>query len=274
MSDPYLSDKLRGVLKMVVWSRKDRAKKDKLFAAAMKHINDAGTIDDKDVVRVLDSYAREFGQVGLLDESNTLSSLSSSIRQSLPNLYSHEGTEFDWWEQPSYIRTLPELPWEIEASRVQPGIGGGLGGFLAVCFLVFMVIGIPYSLVVQPLLKSWKIDDAIPALLFLAFLPVGAFGLYALRDARLARKSRGSWCRLTEEGIEFHEPGNAGKILWSEVKDVRSDIDPTPDEDSSYEVAEVSGINRKKIRISSQFYTDQEVKMAFALCMLKKRSTR
>lgn len=271
MADQYLSDKLRGLFKMVVWSArpKDHKQKDMAFAAAMKHIEDAGRITDPEVIRVLDAYAQEFKDVGLTDEADRLASLANSSRQLLPNLFSAEGRELEWWEQPEFANHVPEFPWAIKASRVQPGPGGGLGGFLCVCFALFLLFGLVYSMAIEPIFKALRLDDGTGALIFMLSLPAGAWSLYRWRDSRLAQKGRESWCTLTTEGIEFNEPGNSGKIEWSEIKNIRSDSDSSPDEDHSYDVTEIVGTNNRKIRISAQFYSDQEVKRVYGICQLQ-----
>lgn len=274
MSDPYLCDKLRGLLKMVVWYGKanNQKQKDKVWTAAMQHIGDAGEIHDTELVRVLKAYAEEFAQCGLRDEAEKLEKIVASTKELLPNLYSADGRELEWWEQPAFVSRVPDLPWEIRASRVQPGPGGGLGGILTISFAVFLVLGIFYGLILYPIFIALKIDDGILGILFLLSGPSGAWMMYRLRESGLERKGSESWCRMNEDGIEFHEPGKSGRIRWSEIKDVYSLSDSSPDEDSPYDVTEIQGRNGKKIRLSAQFYTDQEVRTAFGICMLRQDS--
>lgn len=269
MSDQYLAEKLRVGLKMVCWERNNSAKRRKLFAGALKHIADAGSIEDPDVVHVLDEYAREFRKLKLFEEGQTLEDLASKTRKSMPENFAPTGRELDWWEQPHFVNSLPRLPVDFFSSGAGQGIGGGPGGFLFIYFLVWVTLGIPYATMFQPILK--KLDGMGELFFMFCIAPGITFALYKWRDSRLAARGHGSSCHVSREGIRFREPGREVQVLWQDMKEVWMTIDPHPDDDDSYDVVEVKGRDNQKFRMSEQFFSKQEVKTVYGLCKLKER---
>ncbi len=267
LSDPYLADKLRGLLKMVCWERNNSDKRKKIFSGAIRNIENAGSIYDTDVIHVLDEYAREFRKLNLFEEAETLERFASKTRVSMPDKFDSSGRELDWWEQPHFINHLPGIPVEFHSSRTQPGHGGGPGGFLFICFVVSVTLGIPYATIFAPLLKRF---DGMGELFFMfCIVPGITFALYKWRDSNLSAKGHNSSCHITIDGIQFREPSHEVWIGWNEMEQVWMTRDPHPDDDDCYDVVEVTAGRTKKFRMSDQFFLKDEVKMVYAMCMLK-----
>ncbi len=86
-------------------------------------------------------------------------------------------------------------------------------------------------------------------------------------EAQLKATRKYSWFKLTEQGIELHTPGANKNLLWAEVEQIVWDHD-TGKNYTSYMVCELASA-RKKIRISQQFFRDDEVSLVFGIAMLQ-----
>ena len=88
----------------------------------------------------------------------------------------------------------------------------------------------------------------------------------------IRRKRNESWCKLTAEGIEYHEPSKHCKFRWSELDNVWTDWVSGPEDgtfnDKTFDAVVVAA-GKRKFQMSARFFTEQEVRWVDGICKLK-----
>jgi hypothetical protein len=88
-----------------------------------------------------------------------------------------------------------------------------------------------------------------------------------VRDKSIVAKRKKCFFRVTDDAIEFRDLWRTRRILWNDVESIIWDSDSGRN-NASYMVAEISS-GSEKIRISEQFFRNDQVTLAFGVSMLK-----
>lgn len=142
----------------------------------------------------------------------------------------------------------PQLPIEYTASRLDKD------GKTAV----------PVAFIVISLIAIALIADAfnLPGSFVIACyicIPAVVIYLWIRRGTIDRKKSRSCWCRLTDDGIEYKEPGASYSLRWDEIEHAERACDTGVAEDDALRpTLTIKGRNRK-FKISACYFTDDEV---------------
>ena len=174
-----------------------------------------------------------------------------------------DGSEVAWWKQAGFVQGLPPLPAEFKASRAEPS---SMRPFLLGCLGAFIGGGLLYGTILRPVAR-W-VGEGPVSVAWLVLIPVAGVFAKSWYGQSLLRQRNESWCRMTEEGIEYHEPGRHFKFPWNEIDRVWTDWVSGLGEEQTFDAVVVAAGSRQ-FRMSARFFTEQEVKWVDGLCKLK-----
>lgn len=255
----YTSEKVKTGLKLASWyAWRRNAKFPAVFQNVIEIIETDG-LAEPELNRVLDEYAAKFRRLGRVEEGDKLSQLAVRIRHNYPDLFHEDGSDIPWFRRESFLRSAPALPVEFRATRSgdSPGCAfawaaplGTVGG------------GLVTSVLLAPLVR-W-----MGAYVILVWIAIGAIvGLgvqWRLGRARV-RRSQESWCRLSEEGVEFHDPKQHCFFRWSQIDEVWTDWVSGPGEGNAWDAVTACS-RQEEFQMTAEFFTEQEVRWVDGLC--------
>ena len=138
--------------------------------------------------------------------------------------------------------------------------------FLLGCLAAFLGGGLLLATLAHPLAR-W-VGEGIVGFVWLALIPVAGVFAKTWYGQYLRRYRDEAWCRMTEEGIEYHEPTRHSKFRWTEIDRVWTDWVSGLGEEQTFDAVVVVAGTRQ-FRMSARFFTEQEVKWVDGLCKLK-----
>lgn len=205
MSTPYLSDKVKALLNTAVWyvRLKKVPQAQRVFNQAVTLVENEGGLREPDLRSVLEQYASSFRRLSRMSEAEKLSAIAQRIRAAFPGLFNPDGSEIPWWRRPEFLRSLPALPVEFKASRAEYS---SVKPFSLGCLGTLFVGGLLIGTVLRPVV-DWLGGAAF--LIFLFVIPLSGVLADWWQGRFIERKGKESWCKLTAEGIEYHEPNKS-----------------------------------------------------------------
>jgi hypothetical protein len=264
----YLPEKLGAILYTgVSYARLgNEPQVQKCFEAAINAIDEERGRGDTSIIPVLDEYERLYREAGRSVEAARLAALSKEVRAQNPHLYYPDGAEIPWYKREDFLSTLPPLPLEFRASHSEGK--GGCAFFVGAVVVFFGVAVLAYPL-------TYVFPNGLPrplqdVTLFAYLILVVLGGVYAEVRARrdLRRNATESRCRLTEDSIELHAPGQHHTFRWNQLTKVDGETEPGEAEDESRSVVVIQA-GEVTYHLSARFYTEQDVKLIHGICKLK-----
>ena len=242
---------------------KNREKALKAFNDFVKTVEGADVSDTPEVVRVMEEFVEQYKNLGYAEQGEKLAVMVRLLKARAPGMFAPEGRELEEWERPEFGCDLPVLPYSINGSRSQPGLRGL---FIGTCVAVFVGGGIIW-LSIEPLLNSLHINDLV-ALLYLCSVPLGGVIACSMSDRRSKQKEQ-SWCKVTEQCIEYCSPVEHFIFRWNEVSSVVRSREPGVTRGGGYSVTQIQGPGSRKIEVSGRFFKDEEVETLYRICKLR-----
>jgi hypothetical protein len=262
----YLIEKVQALLKMAVWyvRLKNESQVEKVFNNAVALVEEEERYrEDPALNGVLEEYAGTFRRLGRAREADRLAELAQGVREKRPDVFSRDGSEIPWWKRPDFLQSLPALPVEFRASHGEWPSGAA---WVGACVATFMVGGILMATVLRPV-YHW-LGEGVFAIFFFGAVILSGVLAERWRGRLVYRHRTESWCRLTEDGIEFHDPKGHCQLRWSDIQKVWNVFDSGQGDDTTFDVVEVVG-GGGRFRMSGRFFTEQEVKWVEGICRLK-----
>lgn len=261
-------DAINGLLTMTVWAMrsKDAPKIKKAFELAVSEIETKGVVS---TVELCDRYVGEFVKLGYEAEADKMRRLADQLRGKWSDSFAQDGHKLQWWETELWQSKLDQLPVEFRSSRA---INSHPGLFLFTTVIVYY-IGVRFAV---PALDAMfnAVGLKLPELLLYVFVLSGITGGFIVsRNYERSRKQRGaaSWCKLSRDGVEFSEPNNRVKLLWSEVASVNERDEDDDRKGVTHIAVEIIGTEGKKFRMSAKYFQDEEVRLVTAVGLLQTR---
>lgn len=148
----------------------------------------------------------------------------------------------------SLAKPSPSLPIEYKASRLDKD------GKTAIP-VTLIVLGM---LAVALMVEALKLPGSF-AIASYVVVPALVIYFWVKRGMVDQEKARTCWCRLTEDGIEYKEPGRSYSLRWNEIENAMRACDTGVAEDDALRpTLTVKGRNQK-FKISACYFTDDEV---------------
>jgi hypothetical protein len=261
-ADAYTSDKVKVLLKLATWYvRLRRPKKvERCLANAIDLVENHGGMRDAGLNRVLDRYADDFRRLKRPGEAGRLADLAQRIRLSFPDEFYPDGADTPWWLQEKFISAAPSLPLEYHSSHAEDTVGRIWPLAAAVAFVPTVVVTL-----VPSRAFAWM-GGYVTLLWIIVPLIIGVIvdRRYA---AALARRGAESWVRLTQHGVEYHDPKQHCIFRWSEIKHVWTSWESGHGDGETIPSVVVVGRD-DQFEMSARFFTEQQVHWVNGLCKL------
>lgn len=174
--------------------------------------------------------------------------------------------EWNFWERPAFLNSLPCPPFEIKASRGQPPGGNALVP-TCLCAIALVALLSPFWKEFVHIVPSTSWLRDVLELSPIGFILVTGSCAELIRDKLVVARKKACRFKITDDGLEFHDLWKTKRIIWDDVKQIIWDND-TGKNQTSYMVAEIATDNCK-IRISEQYFRNNEVVLAYGAAMLK-----
>lgn len=261
-ADAYTSDKVKVLLKLATWYVRLRrpAKVERLLAMAIDIVENHGGMRDAGLNRVLDRYADDFRRLRRPVEAGRLADLAQRIRQSFPDQFYPDGVDTPWWLQEKFTSAAPSLPLEYHSSHAEDTVGWDGFSASAVAFVGIILI----TLVLTPLL-AWM--GGYFYLLWIVVPPIIGVIVHRQCASAVARRGAESWVRVTQDGVEYHDPQRHCYFRWPEIKHVWTSWESGHGEGPVYPSVVVVGRD-DQFEMGSRFFTEQQVHWVNGLCKL------
>jgi hypothetical protein len=264
---PYEPDKVAALLKTATWYVRLRNPKkvERLLATAINLVENRGGMGDALLNRKLDEYAQTFLRLKRPAEAARLADLAQRIRAGFPDEFYPDGDDKPWWLQDKFLASAPSLPLEYRSSHAADGPDWSWPLASAVLFVITLAI----TLALAPWL-AWAGDY----LFWLCIIVPVAGGVIMSRAKRRAfeRKGAESWVRVTQDGVEYHEPCKHCRFAWAEVKHVWTSWVSAAGDGETHPSVVVVGPH-DNFEMSARFFTEQEVYWVNGLCKLHSGQT-
>jgi hypothetical protein len=195
-----------------------------------------------------------------LELNDLLMRQARSFRAGASGYVNLDGIDVAQWKRPDYQRTVPTLPVEFRATRADKR-------FASEKLFAYLIVTLLLGPIAMILVFRREVERGLFWLVYLVAIVVIGMGLQRWQRQVRERTRDETWCRLTEHGMEYQEPGTHYKLLWSEIDKV-SNYQAIESEDSILELVQVEAGHRKFL-ISSYYFTEEEVKQVHAICSLR-----
>lgn len=234
----YLDESMKALLKTASMyaGLRDFDQANKVYTKAIaKAEAEAGQHEQYLLKESLEQYAQCLKKQKRNEEAEQLLSRASMIGARPPD--------------PSTLpKPAPNLPIEFQASRLDKD------GKTAIPVTLIILGLIAVGFVVDGL----KLPGLIAVPMFLS-VPVVVIVMWVRRGQIDQLKSRECWCRITEDGIEYKEPGASYSLRWNEIEQATRACDTGVSEDDALRPTLTISGGSKKFKISACYFTDEEV---------------
>lgn len=266
-ADAYSSDKVKVLLKLATWYVRLRrpAKVERLLAKAIDIVENHGGMCDAGLNRVLERYADDFRRLRRPIEAGRLADLAQRIRQSFPDEFYPDGADTPWWLQEKFKRAAPSLPVEYHSSHAEDTVGWDWSLAAALALVPTMLI----TLAVESWLE-WL--GGYVVLLWIVIPLVIGFIVHRQSARAVARQGAESWVRVTQDGVEYHDPKRHCYFRWPEIEHVWTSWESGHGEGAVYPSVVVVGRD-DQFEMGSRFFTEQQVYWVNGLCKLHSGQT-
>lgn len=209
---------------------------DKIFQKAIAKAEAESGPDNQFLIKeALEQYAECLRKQGRDRDAHQLSLRAKSIEARPPD--------------PSTLpQPSPNLPIEYTASRLDKD------GKTAIP-VTLIVLGL---IVVAFAVDAMKLPGSFAIACYIG-VPAVVIYFWIKRGMLDQQKSRTCWCRLTEDGIEYKEPGASYSLRWDEIEHAARACDTGVAEDDALRPTLTIKGRNKKFKISACYFTDSEV---------------
>ncbi len=142
----------------------------------------------------------------------------------------------------------PHLPIEYTASRLDKD------GKTAIP-ITLVIVGL---VVVALVVNAMKLPGSFAVACYIG-VPAIVIYFWVKRGMVDQQKSRSCWCRFTEDGIEYKEPGAHYSVQWNDIQHATRACDTGVAEDDALRPTLTIKSRNQKFKISACYFTDDEV---------------
>jgi len=222
-------------------------------------------VSSTDVSQIIGKYAASFRSMRRSAEAERLDTLAKRLRAYSTERYYPDGTPIPWFKQQKFLATIPPLPIELKPSRADDTYGCGCTSGVGIVFVAGLVVTLPLSWLLPD--PPRLLTDTIMLVWIVAAVIAGVI-THRRRAIELKRNATESWCRVTEAGLQFKAPDEMYDFKWNEISAIVVEYESGTNEDDSRPALIVTS-GARKFRMSSRFYTEEEVRMVEGIARLK-----
>lgn len=237
--------------------KNDFAKEEACYKKLIEIIEKKHSGEHPDLVPVFERYAKCLRALHRDQEALALESKIATIRSNNSEIFNPLPPGPDK-RLPRFLQELPPLPLEFKAVRAEyrddwwPPL---LTGF------IFTLLGLHLlSLPFDSLLRSMNLRDAVAIGIVLIAVAVAVF-LVIRNWAHHTHVMQVSWCRLSDDGIEYNDHKGKVFIPWTQITEVDVGRERKSAEDGNNTTWETVHVRfgNKKIQLSSRYFGDDPV---------------